>query len=129
MSLIDDYLENIEPSKRKELQRIRMLAKEIVPEAEETLSYNMPTLKYAGKAFLGFDAHANHIGIYPFSGQVIPQLKDELRTYAVSKGAIRVPLERPISKRLLRLVIACRLKTITSDGESKRMRARQRPKD
>jgi uncharacterized protein YdhG (YjbR/CyaY superfamily) len=112
MSQIDDYLNKIEPSKRKELQRIRMLAKEIEPNAEETVSYNMPTLKYQGTAFLGFAARANHIGIYPYSGQVIPQLKDELRTYSVSKGAIRIPLDRPISKRLLKLVITCRLKAI-----------------
>jgi len=103
MSLINDYLKKIEPSKRMQLQRIRTLAKEIVPSAEETLSYNMPTLKYEGKPFLGFRAHAAHIGIYPYSGKVIPLLKDELRTYAVSKGAIRVPLDRPISKRLLKL--------------------------
>jgi len=112
MSVIDDYFKSVEPTKRKELQRIRMLAKEIVPGAEETISYNMPTLTFEGKAFLGFDAHANHIGIYPYSGKVIPKLKDELRAYAVSKGAIRVPLDRPISKRLLKLVITCRLKTM-----------------
>jgi uncharacterized protein YdhG (YjbR/CyaY superfamily) len=52
MNLIDDYLKNVEASKRTQLQRIRMLAKEIVPNAEETISYNMPTLKYEGKAFL-----------------------------------------------------------------------------
>ncbi len=110
MSLIDDYLKNVEPSKRKELERIRALAKEIVPEAEETISYKMPTLTYEGKAFLGFDAHANHIGLYPYSGKVIPQLKDELSDYTVSKGAIQVPLDRPISKELLELVITTRLK-------------------
>jgi uncharacterized protein YdhG (YjbR/CyaY superfamily) len=119
MSLIDDYLKKIEPSKRKELQRIRALAREMVPGAEETISYKMPTLKYEGKAFLGFDAHTDHIGIYPFSGQVIPLLKDELRKYSVSKGAIRVPLDRPISKRLLKLVITCRLKAIREKSGSK----------
>jgi uncharacterized protein YdhG (YjbR/CyaY superfamily) len=119
MSLIDDYFKNVEPSKRKQLERIRTLAKEIVPSAEETISYKMPTLKYAGKAFLGFDAHADHIGIYPYSGHVIPQLKDELRAYAVSKGAIRVPLARPISKRLLKLVITCRLKAIRAHQAAK----------
>jgi uncharacterized protein YdhG (YjbR/CyaY superfamily) len=118
MSPIDDYLKNIEPSKRKQLQRIRVLAKEIVPGAEESISYNMPTLKYAGKAFLGFDAHADHIGIYPHSGQVIPQLKEELCKYTVSKGAIRIPLDRPITKRLLKLVITCRLKAIRADTRS-----------
>jgi uncharacterized protein YdhG (YjbR/CyaY superfamily) len=122
MSLIDDYLEKVEPSKRTQLQRIRMFAKEIVPSAEETISYNMPTLKFEGKAFLGFDAHANHIGVYPYSGQVISQLKDELRTYAVSKGAIRVPLDHPIPKRILKLVITCRLEAIRAESSSKRDR-------
>jgi uncharacterized protein YdhG (YjbR/CyaY superfamily) len=112
MGLIDDYLQRVEPSKRAQLQRIRTLAKEIVPDAEETISYNMPTLTLGGKPFLGFDAHAKHIGIYPFSGKVIPQLKDALTAYAVSKGAIRVPLDCPISKELLRLLISSRLKEI-----------------
>lgn len=115
MSEIDDFLKTIEPSKRKELERIRTLAKEIVPSAEETISYKMPTLKYDGKAFLGFNALKDHIGIYPYSGKVIPQLKDELSAYAVSKGAIRVPLDHPISKRLLKLIITCRLKAIRAE--------------
>ncbi len=112
MTPIDDYLKNVEPAKRKELQRIRVLAKEIVPSAEEAISYGMPTLKYQGKPFLGFDAHANHIGIYPYSGDVIATLKAELHAYSLSKGAIRVPLEKPIPKTLLRKVIACRLQAI-----------------
>lgn len=125
MSVIDDYLERIEPAKRKQLQRIRAIAKEVVPSALETISYNMPTLTFEGKAFLGFDAHAGHIGIYPYSGRVIPQLEDELRAYAVSKGAIRVPLDRPIPKRLLKLVIARRLEAIRAaiDGERDRAEA------
>ena len=115
MSLIDDYLETIEPEKRTKLQRIRVLAKEIVPSAEETISYNMPTLTYEGKPFLGFGARANHIGIYPYSGQVLSQLGDELRGYAASKGALRIPLDRPITKRLLKLIITCRLKAIRAE--------------
>jgi uncharacterized protein YdhG (YjbR/CyaY superfamily) len=79
----------------------------------------MPTLKFEGQAFLGFAARADHIGIYPYSGQVLPLLKDELRTFTVSKGAIRVPLDRPISKRLLKLVITCRLKAIREKNGSK----------
>lgn len=115
MGLIDDYLKGIEPTKRAQLQRIRVLAREIVPSAQETISYNMPTLTFEGRPFLGFDAHAKHIGIYPFSGHVIPQLREELSAYGVSRGAIRVPLDSPISKRLLKLVIMCRLKAIRSE--------------
>jgi uncharacterized protein YdhG (YjbR/CyaY superfamily) len=116
MSAIDDYLETVEPSKRAQLQRIREIAKALVPDAQETISYKMPTLRYKGKAFLGFNAHLNHIGLYPYGGGVIALLKDELRDYAVSKGAIRIPLDRPVPKRVLELVIACRLRAIETDG-------------
>ena len=64
MSPIDEYLAKVEPAKREALERIRALAKKAVPEADETISYGMPPLKYQGKPFLGFDAHGNHIGIY-----------------------------------------------------------------
>jgi uncharacterized protein YdhG (YjbR/CyaY superfamily) len=74
--------------------------------------YGMPTLKYQGKPFLGFDAHKNHIGIYPYSSQVMKTLKDELRGYRVSSGAIRVPFDKPISQHVLKQVIDCGLKAI-----------------
>jgi uncharacterized protein YdhG (YjbR/CyaY superfamily) len=112
MSVIDDYLKTVEPSKRRELKRIRALAKEVVPSAEEAIVYGMPTLKYDGQPILGFNAHKNHIGIYPYSADVIDTLKDELEKYGLSRGAIRVPLDDPISKGTLRAVINCRLKAI-----------------
>src|SRR5579862_8796344 len=113
MTVIDDYLTTVEPVKRKELERIRTLAKQTVPDAEEAIVYGMPTLKYQGKPFLGFDAHQQHIGIYPYSGQVIETLKDQLHAYRCSKGAIRVPLDHPIEEELLKHIIDLRLKQIT----------------
>jgi uncharacterized protein YdhG (YjbR/CyaY superfamily) len=112
MTPIDEYLSKVEPAKRKELKRIRALAKKAVPSAEEIISYGMPTLTYQGKPFLGFNAHARHIGIYPYSAQVVKELRDRLREYKTSSGAIRFPLDSPISEPLLRAVIACRIKAI-----------------
>ena len=114
MTVIDDYLTNIEPSKRQELERIRTLAKKTVPGAEEAIVYGMPTLTYQGKPFLGFNAHKQHIGIYPFSSQVIETLQDQLQEDGFSKGAIRVPLDHPISEELLKQIIQQRLKQITT---------------
>ena len=113
MTVIDDYLTTIEPAKRQALERIRALAKQTVPGAEEAIAYGMPTLKYQGKPFLGFAARQQHIGIYPYSGQVIETLKDQLHAYGCSKGAIRVPLDHPISEELLKHIIHLRLKQIT----------------
>jgi uncharacterized protein YdhG (YjbR/CyaY superfamily) len=116
MSVIDNYLDKIEPSKRKELERIRELAKKIVPESEEVIKYGMPTLIYKGKPFLGFDAHKNHIGIYPYSGETIEILKDALHGYELSKGAIQVPLDQPISENTLTLIIKNRIIKIESQN-------------
>lgn len=117
MKTIDGYLKTVESRKRKELIRIRKLAKAIVPKAEETISYGMPTLKYEGKPFLGFDAHRDHIGLYPYGARPIAMLKEELKNYKTSSGAIRVPLDEPISKSLLAKLIRCKLQIIK--GETK----------
>ena len=83
-----------------------------MPDAEEAIVYGMPTLKYQGKPFLGFNAHKQHIGIYPYSGEVVEKLKEQLQGYGFSKGAIRVPLDHPISQEMLQQIIDLRLKQI-----------------
>lgn len=116
MSVIDEYLKNIEPSKRKELERIRAIAKQVVPDAEEVISYGMPALKYKGKPFLGFNTHTNHIGIYPYGGEEIEVFKDKLTVfkYGFSSGAIRVPYDKPFPENLLKEIIKHRIKRLDS---------------
>ena len=69
----------------------------------------MPTLRYLGKPFLGFLSHKWHIGLYPYSGEVVERLKTELSDFQLAKGTIRVPLERPIAEETLKKIIDCRL--------------------
>lgn len=113
---IDAYLQTVEAPKRAALARIRALAHQLVPGAEETISYGMPTLKLQGKPFLGFSARKQHIGIYPYSGQVIETLRDQLQGYGLSTGAIRVPLDPPIPADVLKLIIDCRLEQIRAES-------------
>jgi uncharacterized protein YdhG (YjbR/CyaY superfamily) len=126
MTVIDDYLEKVEEPKRAGLERIRSLAKQHVPDAEEVISYAMPTLKYQGKPFLGFLAHKNHIGIYPFSGEVVETLTHELSGLELAKGTIRVPLDRPISEDVLARIIDCRLEIIKRPPKRRRRPTGQR---
>jgi len=114
MSVIDDYLKQIEPEKREHLERIRKIAKEIIQDAEEAISYGMPTLKYKGESFLGFNAHENHVGIYPYGGEEINVFKNKLSEhgYKFSSGAIRIPYDKPIPKSLLVEIIKHRINRI-----------------
>lgn len=114
MSVIDDYLANVHPAQRAELERIRAIAMSVIPEAQEVICYAMPTIKYKGQAVIGFDAHKNHIGIYPYSGRVIPGIK-ELNNYRTTKGAIREDLDRPLSKALIERIIKARLQQLADN--------------
>lgn len=110
MTVIDEYLQKVEPTKKEQLERIRKIAKQVVPDAQETISYGMPTLTYKGKAFLGFNSHKEHIGVYPYGGEEIEKLRDKLTTlkYGFSSGAIRVPYDQPIPEKLLKDLIVLR---------------------
>jgi len=112
MSVLDDYLSNTEPEKRKQLERIRKIAKQVIPDAEEVISYGMPTLKYKGKSCLGFNAHRDHIGIYPYGGEEIKVFKNKLTAYGLSSGTIRIPLNNPLPEKLLKEIIKSRIKRI-----------------
>ncbi len=112
MSVIDDYLNTLEPTKRTSLLRIRKIAKEVVPEAQEVIAYGMPTLQYKGKSFIGFKIHKNHIGIYPYGGEEIEVFKDELSSFGFSKGAIRVPFDKEFPEKLLKKIIIHRIKRL-----------------
>ncbi len=114
MSVIDDYLTTIEPDKRAELIRIKTIAKQLVPNAKEVISYGMPTLSWKGTSFLGFNAHKSHIGIYPYGGEEIALFKDKLNkaNISYSKGAVQVPFDKPIAKELLVEIITHRINRI-----------------
>ena len=120
MSVIDDYVKKLEPEKRSQLERIRQIALQTVPGATEVISYGMPTLQYKGKSFLGFNAHVNHIGIYPYGGEEIEKFKDKLNElrYGFSSGAIRVPFDNQIPEDLLREIVLDRVKRINKSIKS-----------
>lgn len=109
MSVIDDYLKQFDPSTRAELERIRSIAKTILPACEEAITYGMPTIKYRGKSIIGFDAHKNHIGIYPFSSQVITEI-EELREYSTTKGAIQEKPDKLMPDSLIEVIIRARMR-------------------
>jgi uncharacterized protein YdhG (YjbR/CyaY superfamily) len=109
VSVIDDYIHQFDPPVQKELERIRAIAKRLIPDPKEVISYGMPAIKYRGQAIIGFDSHANHIGIYPFSGHVISKI-EELKNYSTTKGAIQEELDQLLPDSLIEKVIKERIK-------------------
>jgi uncharacterized protein YdhG (YjbR/CyaY superfamily) len=108
MSVIDDHIKSVEPAKRVELERIRRIAHEELPGAEEIISYGMPSIRYKGVTVIGFDAHKSHVGIYPYSGRIIRNMR-ELDEYKSTPGAIQEKLDHLLPEELIRKLIRERL--------------------
>jgi uncharacterized protein YdhG (YjbR/CyaY superfamily) len=106
---IDQYLDALEEPKRATLARLRQTILDILPDAEQGISYGVPAFMVRGKTIAGFAAFKNHLSYLPHSGSVFPQLKDELRGYSTSSGALRFGIEQPLPVPLVEKLIAVRL--------------------
>ena len=106
---VDAYLRRLEDPKRSTLQALRRTILEIVPEAEQVISYRVPAFRVGGKTIAGFAAFKNHLSYLPFSGSVIEQLPTELRDYATTKSSVHFSIERPLPKALVKKLIEVRL--------------------
>jgi len=112
----DDYLARVtDNDKRAALEQLRKAIRAAAPQAEECISYDVPSFRVNGKLLVSYGAAANHCAFYP--GSVLKMLKDELRGYDTAQGTIRFlpdePLPRPLVRRLVQLRIAQRLSANT----------------
>jgi uncharacterized protein YdhG (YjbR/CyaY superfamily) len=106
------HLLKIPQPHRATLESLRGTILEIIPEAEEVISYGFPGYRLNGKIICGFDAFKNHCSFFPHSSLVIPELKKELVNYKTSKGALQFPVDKPLPKALVRKLIRTRMRLL-----------------
>jgi uncharacterized protein YdhG (YjbR/CyaY superfamily) len=106
---VDEYLSALPPDVKKEMSKLRKTIKQIVPKAEEVISYNMPAFKYNGM-LVYYAAHKNHIGFYPGNRIVNEVFRDDLKDYKTSKGSIQFPHNMPVPLNLVRRIVIFRAK-------------------
>ena len=106
---VDAYLSGLEEPKRGTLQTLRRMILEIVPEAEQVISYRVPAFRVSGRTVAGFAAFRDHLSYLPFSGSVLSQLTDELDGYTRTKSALHFAVDQPLPEPLVRKLIAVRL--------------------
>ena len=109
---IDAYLAGLDAPRRTTLEQLRETILDIVPDAEQVISYGMPAFRVEGKVVAGFAAFKNHLSYLPHSGSVVPALGDAVKGYTYTKGSLHFPIDRPLPKALVRKLIATRLKQI-----------------
>lgn len=105
---IDEYINTFPPAIQEILRSIRQTIHEAAPDAEEAISYQMPTYKLKGN-LVHFAAFENHIGFYPIPSG-IEAFQTELSGYKSGKGSVQFPLDKPIPLDLIKRIVQFRVK-------------------
>ncbi len=115
-SAIDEYLADLDEPKRTTLQALRSTILDVIPDAEECISYNMPGFRLDGRVVAGFAAFKRHLSYFPHSGSVLevvaresPHLLDFPGVSVTTKGTLQFAVDTPLSRDLVAALIEVRL--------------------
>ncbi len=115
---IDDYIIQQPEAVRNRLQQVRTTIASVAPEAEEAISYGLPTFKLHG-VLVHFGAFKNHIGFYalPSGNEAFQQ---DLAQYPTGKGSVNFPLNQPLPLELIARIVAFRVEENLAKAASKK---------
>lgn len=100
---VEGYLAGVQnPAFRQALEDLRLIIRSEMPDAEEVISYGIPTFKLDGSV-LHFGAFARHCSL--FLGTMTEEFEAELRDFKTSKGTIQFTPENPLPEDLVRRMV------------------------
>jgi uncharacterized protein YdhG (YjbR/CyaY superfamily) len=108
---IDSYLAGLDASQRGALEELRRTILNVVPDAAQCISYQVPAFRVRGKVVAGFAAFKTHLSYLPFSGSVIPSIA-ETKAYGGTKSALHFQPGEPLPESLVRKLVEARLADI-----------------
>ena len=103
---IESYITSFPPETQERLLQIRSIFLKEVPDAQEDIKYQMPTLIWHGN-LIHYAAFKNHIGVYPLPS-VIEALKDDIRNLKTGKGSIQFSNSVPLPVELIQKIVHLR---------------------
>lgn len=81
------------------LNQVRDTIRTVLPEAQERISWSMPTY-WKQHNIIHFAAFKNHIGLYP-GDEAIKHFADRLTEYKTTKGTVQLPYNKPLPLALI----------------------------
>jgi uncharacterized protein YdhG (YjbR/CyaY superfamily) len=112
---VDGYLAGVDEPKRGTLEALRRSILQVVPDAEECISYGVPAFKVKGKTVAGFAAFKSHLSYLPHSGSVLSALGDDLAGYESTKGSLHFPVDRTLPEEVVTKLVTTRLRELGLD--------------
>jgi uncharacterized protein YdhG (YjbR/CyaY superfamily) len=124
---VDDYLAAQPTAAREILSRVRNTIRKAIPNAEETISYQIPTYKLAGATVIYFAGWKEHFSLYPATQTMLADLGDDLAPYKIAKGTIRFELLEPVPLQLINRIAKHRANEVAAKARTRTGPAKTRP--
>ncbi len=106
---VDEYLRALPEAMRTTLETVRQSIKAAAPQAEEVISYRIPTYKYRGP-LVHFAAFKDHCSLVVVSKSILEILEQELQSYKISGTTIHFSPEKPLPAILVKKIVEARIK-------------------
>jgi uncharacterized protein YdhG (YjbR/CyaY superfamily) len=106
---VEEYFAALPEPSRVALERLRRTIRRAAPDAEETISYQMPAFAQDGRTLVSYAAFKNHCSLFPTSTAVIAEHEEELRPFLAGKGTLRFDIEHPIPDELVAQLVEARI--------------------
>ncbi len=105
---IDEYISGFPKEVQALLEKMRGTIRKAAPEAQETISYNVPAFTLGGKKLVWFAAFKSHVGFYP-GAAAIAAFKEELSRYKTARGSAQFPFKDPLPLDLVSRIVKFRV--------------------
>lgn len=105
---VDEYLAMVDEPALSALLTVREYIFELVPDAEEVISYMIPTVRYHG-ALVGYAAFKGHCSFYIMSTAMAEVFREELKGYDSSGTTVRFQPGAPLPADLIHRIVAARM--------------------
>lgn len=96
---IEEYIAAQPEEVQPYLTELRNALRAALPEAEERISWSMPTY-WKKHNIIHFAGFKNHAGLYP-GPEAVLEFAERLTEYRTSKGTIQLPYSRPVPAELV----------------------------
>jgi uncharacterized protein YdhG (YjbR/CyaY superfamily) len=101
------HIDSFSPEIQERLILLYQTIKEIVPQAEESIKYGIPTFVLNGN-LVHFSGYKNHIGFYP-APSGLKAFADEISKYKNSKGAVQFAHNQELPVELIKKIVKFRV--------------------
>ena len=104
METVDEYLARFDNSAREQLEQVRTIIREELPDAAERIAYAIPSYAVNGRNLVHFGGWKDYLSVYP-----VPEGDDAFQAaitaHRAGKGTLRFSLAEPLPAELIRQIV------------------------